>query len=356
MENKAGVRKSNLIPTLKTLPKIDLHRHLEGSLRLSTLAEIARQNGVDMETYDIEELRPLVQVVDDEPNFQEFLAKFTVLRKFYSSREAILRIAYEVVADAAADNVRYLELRFNPVALSHHQGFSFEEVTDWVIQAINKAQKDFPTQVRLIVQMGRHEPQFARRLAELAVSRKDQGVVAVDLAGDEEHFSAGKFIDIMRWAKKQGLYITAHAGECKNCPASNVYEAVEAIKADRIGHGVHAMDDIAVVDLLQRKNITLEMCPTSNLQTGSIYGLWQHPLLSFHRLGIPVTINTDDPSISNITLTDEYIVACHGMGVQFSVLKEMILNAARAAFLPQPERERLVNWFTRTLQAVMVKE
>lgn len=350
-------RKSNLIATLKVLPKIDLHRHLEGSLRLSTLAEIARQHGVDMQAYDIEQLRLLVQVgKDDEPNFQEFLAKFKVLRKFYNSREAILRIAYEVVADAAADNVKYLELRFNPVALATHQGFSFEEVSDWVIYSVNKAQKMFDIQVRLIVQMGRHEPQFARRLAELAVARKDKGVVALDLAGDEQHYSAGAFIDIMHWAKKQGLHITAHAGECRHCPAANVYEAVEVIQAERIGHGVHAMEDIAVVELLQRKKITLEMCPTSNLQTASISGLWQHPLLSFHRLGIPVTINTDDPSISNITLTDEYIVVCEGMEVQFSVLKEMILNAAWAAFLPPLERHKLINWFTRALHRVTVKD
>lgn len=356
MRGTVRIRKQNLITTLKTLPKIDLHRHLEGSLRLSTLAEIARQNGVDMQTFNIEELRPLVQVVDEAPNFQTFLAKFTVLRKFYSSREAILRIAYEVVADAAADNVIYLELRFNPVALAYHQGFSFEEVTDWVIEAVNRAQRDFKIQVRLIVQMGRHEPQFAHRLAELAVARQNKGIVALDLAGDEEHYSAGKFIDIMRWARKEGLHITAHAGECRNCPPSNVYEAVEIIEAERIGHGVHAMKDVEVVELLQRKKIPLEMCPTSNLQTNSISGLWQHPMLSFHRMGIPVTINTDDPSVSNITLTDEYLVTCEGIGASFSILKEMILNAARCAFLPPPEREKLIGWFAHALKNITLQD
>ena len=349
-------RRQNLIATLKALPKIDLHRHLEGSLRLSTLTDIASRHGVDMQILTLEELRPLVQVVDDEPNFQEFLAKFAVLRKFYSSKEAIFRLAYEAVADAAADNVRYLELRFNPVALAYHQGFSFDEVSDWVIEAVNKAQRELNIQVRLIIQMGRHEPQFALQLTELALARQKKGVVALDLAGDEEHYSAGKFIDLMRRAKKQGLRITAHAGECKNCPAANVYEAVEIIQADRIGHGVHAMEDVNIIDLLARKKIPLEMCPTSNLQTDAITGLGQHPLLSFYRLGIPVTVNTDDPSISNITLTDEYIVSCQGIGVPFSVLKEMIMNAAQAAFLPPKERHKLVKWFEQALQAFTVKE
>ncbi|RME48239.1 MAG: adenosine deaminase [Caldilineae bacterium] len=350
-------QKDNLRATLQAMPKIDLHRHLEGSLRLSTLAEIARQHGVDMRTHSIEELRPLVQVTDEEePNFQTFLAKFAVLRKFYSTREAVMRIAYEVVADAAHDNVKYLEIRFNPVAQAYHQGFSFEEVADWVIEAVNRARRDFNILVRLIVQMGRHEPQFARRLAELAVARQKGGIVALDLAGDEEHYSAGKFIDVLRWAKRQGMHITAHAGECRNCPAENVREAIEVIQADRIGHGVQARGNLAVIDLLRRKQIPLEMCPTSNLQTAAIDALSQHPLLSFHRIGIPVTINTDDPSVSNITLTDEYMVAVRGIGVPFTVLKEMILNAARAAFVPQPERERLVRWFEQTLNRHNLKE
>lgn len=356
MPDTAPARRQNLIATLKALPKIDLHRHLEGSLRLSTLADIASQHGVDMQTMSIEELRPLVQMVDDEPNFQEFLAKFAVLRKFYNSREAILRIAYEAVADAAADNIRYLELRFNPVALAYHQGFSLDEVSDWVIEAVNKAQRELNIQVRLIVQMGRHEPHFAQRLVELALARREKGVVAVDLAGDEEHFSAGKFIDLMRWAKAEGMRITAHAGECKNCPAANVYEAIEVIHADRIGHGIHAMEDLNVVDLLARKKIPLEMCPTSNLQTGAITSLTQHPMLSFHRLGIPVTINSDDPSISNIVLTDEYIVACQGIGITFTMLKEMIMNAAHAAFLLPAERKKLIDWFEQALQAFTLKE
>jgi adenosine deaminase len=261
-----------------------------------------------------------------------------------------------VVADAAVDNIKYMELRFNPVALAFHQGFGFEEVSDWVIAAVNKAQQDYDIRVQLIVQMGRHEPQFARRLAELAVARREQGIIALDLAGDEEHFSAEKFIEVMHWARDQGMHIIAHAGECRNCPASNVYEAVEVIGAERIGHGVHAINDERVVELLKQKQITLEMCPTSNLQTGSIFSLVRHPLRYYHSLGIPVTINTDDPSISNITLTDEYLVACEGIGIHFSDLKVMILNAARATFLPDDERKKLIADFERDLAEFTVED
>ncbi|OQY45879.1 MAG: adenosine deaminase [Anaerolineaceae bacterium 4572_78] len=341
---------SNIRTILHALPKVELHRHLEGSVRLSTLVEIAHQTKLGIPNVGIENLRPLVQMVGHEPDFQEFLAKFTILREFYKSREAVLRIAYEVVADAAYDNIKYLELRFNPVAQAANQGFALEEVTDWVVTAVNKAQDDFDIQVRLIIQMGRHEPQFARKLAELALAHKHKGIVGLDLAGDEKRFSAGKFIDIMRWAKGQGLHITSHAGECSNCPASNILEAVEEIGATRIGHGISAIHDSKVVNLLRQKNITLEICPTSNLHTKVIENIHQHPLLNFHRAGVLVTINTDDPLISNITLTDEYLLAIQEMGVTFSELKAMIVNAAKATFLPPTERVKLVSWFIKTLQ------
>ncbi len=349
MQNNRPSQRNHLRALLHTLPKIDLHRHMEGSLRLSTLAEIAREHGLDIEKYDVESLRPLVQMVDDEPDFQTFLAKFTLLRKFYNSRESVMRIAYEAVADCAHDNVKYLELRFNPVAQAHHQGFSFEDVANWVIAAVKQAEAEFDITVRLIIQLGRHEPQFARQLAELAVAHKNDGVVALDLAGDEEHYSAEKFITVLRWAKSQGMFITAHAGECKNCPAENIIEAVEVLHADRIGHGVQAIYSRQVINLLRNKHIPLEMCPTSNIQTAAVERITRHPLLVYHKQGIPVTINTDDPSVSNITLTDEYLVAIREIGISFDELKTMILNAANAAFLPAAERAALVAQFQREL-------
>ncbi|RME72681.1 MAG: adenosine deaminase [Chloroflexi bacterium] len=329
------------------LPKIDLHRHLEGSLRLSTLAEIASEHAVDLPSWTLEELRPYVQVVDDPPDFHGFLAKFKLLRRFYSSREAVMRVAYEAVVDAAADNIRYLELRFNPVALSLSQGFSFEDVMDWVIEAVQKAQDEHPIQTRLIIQMNRHEPQYAWELAELAVANKQRGVVALDVAGDEVNYPITDFVPVFQWAKTQGLHITAHAAEAG--PPANIKEAVELLGAERIGHGVRAMEDLNMLDLLNRLQIPLEMCPTSNLQTGIIPRLAQHPLYSFYRIGIPVTINTDDPSISNITLTDEYEVSVRGVGVPLAVLPDIVMNAARAAFLPPAEKEHLVQWFAQTL-------
>jgi adenosine deaminase len=341
-------KKRDLRTTLFHIPKIDLHRHLEGSLRLSTLADIAHEHGVDMPSLSLEELRPFVQVVDDPPDFLSFLAKFKLLRRFYSSREAVERIAYESVADAAADNVRYLELRFSPVALALNQGFNFEDVVDWVILAVDRAQNEHNIQVRLIVLTNRHEPQYAAELAEIAIDRKDKGIVALDLAGDEVNFpDLEPFEPVFNRAKNAGLHITVHAAEAG--PATNAKDAIEKLGAERIGHGIRISENISVMDLVNRQQITLEICPTSNLQTGTIHRLNQHPLFAFYQLGIPVTVNTDDPSISNTTLTDEYLVATGGAGVPFKALCDMILNAAKASFLPAPEKKRLIDWFTNAI-------
>lgn len=350
LDNFAGTSR-DLRSTIFHMPKIDLHRHLEGSLRLTTLADIAHQHGVDLPSMSPDELRPLVQVVDDTPDFHGFLAKFKLLRRFYSSREAVERIAYEAVADAAADNVRYLELRFNPVALALNQGFSFEDVADWVVQATKRGQTEHKIQVRLIVQIGRHEPQYARQLAQIAVDRRQDGIVGLDLAGDEINFPIAKFVDVFQWAKNQGMHITVHAAEAG--PPGNAREAVEQLGAERIGHGVRAREDISVMDFLSRNKVTLEICPTSNMQTGIIPKLSQQPLFPFFKLGIPVTVNTDDPSISNTTLTDEYLVAMSGAGVPFRALCRMVLYAADAAFLPENEKKQLIIWFHEAIKIFM---
>jgi adenosine deaminase len=339
----------NLRPALAALPKIDLHRHLEGSLRLSTLADIAHQHGVDLPSWGLEELRPYVQMVGEPPDFQTFLSKFKLLRRFYSTREAVVRLGYEAAADAAADNVKYLELRFNPVAFSRMQGFSYLDVADWVASGVEAAQRDHDIQVRLIAQIDRREEELetARLVAEVAVALRPRGFVAIDIAGDEVNYPVNRFAKIFEWARAEGLHITAHAAEVG--PASNIRDAIELLHAERIGHGVHAREDLRVMDLLARHNITLEMCPTSNVHTGAISRLGQHPLGAYQKIGLRVTINTDDPSVSNTTLTDEYLVALQDIGLSLRALRQTIITSAESAFLAEPERQRLVEWFNQAL-------
>ena len=342
---------TNLRSTMAGLPKIDLHRHLEGSLRLYTLAEIGRKNSLDLPTFDPEELRPHVQVTDDPPDFHGFLAKFRLLRQFYADRESVARLAYEAVADAAADNIKYLELRFNPVALSKVQGFGYEQVTDWVVGAVDRAQQDFDIQARLIVQIGRDEDLVvAEALVDAAIFFSHRGVVGLDLAGDETGYPAAPFAPVFQRARSEGLHVTIHAGEAG--PAANVREAVELLGAERIGHGVRCIDDKSIVALLKRRGITLEMCPTSNQQTGVVADLGLHPFGRLQEMGVRVTVNTDDPSISNITLTDEYVTVVDKMAVPPASLMQTIIHAAEGAFLPLDEKEQLTAWFHSRLDDV----
>jgi len=326
---------------LRAMPKVDLHRHLEGSLRLETLAEVACEHGVDLPSYDIEKLRPLVQMVEGDPyDFHRFLEKFKLLRRFYSCREAVERVAYEAVADAAEDNVQYLELRFSPASLAMVQDFSLDEVTEWVINAVNQAQRDHQITVRLIVSVLRDFGRdVAENVTEVAIAYRDQGVVGLDLAGDEVRYPGKPFAALFRRAKAAGLGITVHAGEAMG--PERVHEAITVLEADRIGHGVRAIENSDVLQLALKREVALEVCPTSNLQTGVVYSLGVHPLRDLYRLGVHVTLNTDDPSVSNTTLTDEYVVAIQHIGLTMIELKNIIVNGIHAAFLPAREKVRL---------------
>ena len=342
-------RISSLRAQLHDLPKVDLHRHLEGSLRLSTLSEIAKEHGMDLPSYDIEYLRPFVTVTTEEPDFHRFLEKFNLLRRFYPTQGAVERLAYEAVADAADDNVRYLELRFNPVALSRVQGFSFDEVTAWVCNAVKQAQADFDICTYLILQIGRDESvETASRIADVALAHQADGVVGLDLAGDEMGYPASRFADVFQRARAGGLNITVHAGEAGS--AENVEEAVKLLGARRIGHGVRSIENSYVVQLLRDQEITLEVCPTSNLQTGVVRRFGMHPVPDLLALGLNVTINTDDPSVSDTTLTDEYMAVILAMGVSIEQIKKTILSGVKGSFQPLEEREQMKTWFRTRLE------
>ncbi|HQE92945.1 MAG TPA: adenosine deaminase [Anaerolineae bacterium] len=331
------------------LPKIDLHRHLEGSLRLDTLAEIALEHGIDLPSYDIEQLRPYVQVTDEPPDYLNFLQKFSFLHRFYTSKEAVQRVVREAITDAANDNIRYLELRFNPQALANVQGFSMDSVVEWVIEATEQAQTSTGTRTCLILTIPRGESlQAANEILELGIAYFGPWIRGIDLVGDEVNFPAKLFIEPFRRAREAGLNITIHAGEWAG--PESVYTAVHDLGAQRIGHGIHSIEDSNVVQLLYERGIALEICPTSNLQTGAVYSITQHPLLDLYNLRLRVTLNTDDPSISDTTLSDEYAISVAGMGIEPRQIYRMLRHSVEAAFIPAGERA----WLTETVRRELV--
>lgn len=341
-------RNPNHRAALAALPKIELHRHLEGSLRLSTLREIALAEKIDLPARTLEDLRPYVQVTNDEPNFSNFLSKFHALRRFYCSPEIISRLTYEVIEDAARDHIRYMELRFTPAALAKTKGYPLHEVVQWVLMAVIEARRDFPSiQVELIASFNRHESlSIAETVTQIAVEQKEY-LVGLDLAGDEVNHAATPFAPLFREAKQAGLGITVHAGEWTG-PA-NVRQAIELLGADRIGHGVRALEDPDVAALARERGVAFEVCVTSNLQSGVIQHMSDHPLGAMLAYPLDVTINTDDPCVSDLTLTDEYEVFVEDLGLPEEALRRSLLTAARHAFLPPEERAALVRRFEAEL-------
>ncbi len=346
-KNRISTSKLNIY---RVYPKVELHRHLEGSLRLSTLQDVARDHGI---TFPLSPtLRSLVQMQKDEPlSFNVFLSKFQTLRLFYRSPKVIQRITREAIEDAAADGILYLELRFTPVALARLQGFQLAEVVDWVCGAADEASRAAGITTRLIVSMNRHEdPALGAEVVELALANRSRGIVGVDLAGNEAEFSADPFIPVLRRAREGGLKLTVHAGEW-NGP-ENVRQAIEVLAADRIGHGVRVMEDPRVVELAAERGIPFEVCLTSNYQTGVIPALSDHPLMRMLKAGLNVILGTDDPSISQIVLSDEYALAVEELGLHPDALVERIFAAARASFLPPDEKDALINTLQKRLAAL----
>lgn len=330
------------------LPKVELHRHLEGSLRLTTMLDIARQHGVTVPV-SMFNLSGLVQVQDQDPmTFTNFLDKFKTLRLFYKSPDVIHRVTEEAVEDAAKDHVRYLELRFTPVALSRAEGFPLHDVVDWVIKSSQAAAKKYEIKVGLIASVNRHEShELAEQVAWIAAEHMKNGLVGLDLAGNEAEFASEPFYGIFKEAKQTGLRITIHAGEWG--PAENVREAIENLGAERIGHGVRVLEDENVTALAKESGTTFEVCVTSNFQSGVVSDLKQHPLPRMIEKGLNTTINTDDPSVSRITLAREYQYACEDLDISIDSVKQCILNAAQASFLPDVEKTEFVSSLKKEL-------
>lgn len=331
------------------LPKIALHRHLEGSLRLGTLLEVSQRiEGLNLPVQTIDEMRGLVTMANRRGTSKTYLQNFEILRLFFRSQELIQRYAGEVVADAAADNIRYLELRFTPRALSQVSGFDMAEVTGWVCDAVAQAAAAYRITARLILSMNRNESlEIGERIAQIAVDHRDRGVVGLDLAGYEDTHPTQPFGSIFVRAKQAGLGITVHAGEWRG-PESVRY-AIENLIADRIGHGVRVVENSDVTRLAWERGTVFEVCPTSNIQSGIAPDLAHHPLRDMFYLNLKTTLDTDNTCVSAVTLTDEMYRAHMAMGFSLDDIKHLTLNAARAAFLPAEERAALVAEFERLL-------
>lgn len=329
-------------------PKIDLHRHLEGSLRLETVHELARAGEVPLPV-EIEALKRSICLQPDEPRTSDhFLSKFESIRKVFQSEAIVRRAAFEAVQDAGRDGVRYLELHLTPSALSAQSGAGYDAVLERVWQGASAAATEQAIEVRLVVSLNRHESEaVARGVLAAAVGARENGVVGLDLAGDESRQLGREFVPIFEQARAAGLGLSAHAGEWAG--ADSVRFALEELGVERIVHGVRVLEEKSTTLMARDRRIPFMVCLTSNLQSGVVDRPQAHPLPAMIQAGLQVTLNTDDPGLSGITLSDEYRLAMGSLDLSVQTLHGMTLGGAQAAFLPEAERRALGESLQRAL-------
>ena len=326
------------------IPLVDLHRHLEGSVRVETILDVARRFGVNLPTWDPDDLRAQAQIIDsaDHPiDLLEVLPKFAIAQHLMVSYEACQALTLAVLEDAAREGIDYIELRFSPLFMAEAHGLDPMGVASAVCEAWQEARNRLPIRSQLIGIMSRtYGPEACRLELEAAIAHRERGIVALDLAGDEGHFPAHLFVDHYRRARAAGLHLTAHAGEFAG--VDSVRQAVLELGVERIGHGVHAIDDPAVLDLLADRQVAIECCLTSNVQVAVVPGYREHPLPLFLARGLLATLNSDDPAISGIDLSHEYRVAQEELGLNEAQLYQLRRNGVQAAFLTPEERAALL--------------
>jgi len=321
-------------------PKVDLHRHLEGSLRLDTLEEAAASPHYRGAADGLARLKAHVAGGGCPRSPEEFLSVFPLIRRFFVTPEFIERMAYEAAEDAQRDGVRHLELRFNPVALAEARGMELAAACECVAAGARRARESLGLSLSLIITINRAERKGAERLLRLAVDFRSRGVAGLDLAGDEVHIDAGAFRGIFAEAAGEGLGLTAHAGEWAG--PERVRQAIEELGAMRIGHGIRVMDDPAVSELAFERGVLFEVCLSSNVLTGAVPDLRDHPFAAMHRRGLRTCLGTDDPGLSGLRLSGEHGLAGERFGLRPAELAALGLEALRGAFIGEEERRRLM--------------
>lgn len=310
---------------LKNIPKVELHLHLDGSVRLDTASMLTGKN--------IEEVRSLMIAKEKCHDLNEYLTKFNLANEIMQSQENLTRIAKELVEDLKNDNVIYAEVRFAPL-LHTKKGLTGEEV----IEAVLLGLKDEDLKVNLILCMMR---QFSfednLKTIELAIKYLDKGVVAIDLAGAEALYPTANFERLFQIAKDKNIPFTIHAGEADG--KDSILSAIN-FKTKRIGHGVRCIEDKETLDMINKNNITLEVCPTSNIQTDIFENYHDHPIRKLYDMNILVTINVDNMTVSNIDLTQEYEKLVKNFNFTLKDFKKMNINAINASFLKEELKEK----------------
>jgi adenosine deaminase len=327
---------SNIDPQL---PFIDLHRHLDGNVRLETILDLGRQHNLSLPAWEIEELRPYIQVTEPKPGVMAFIERFHWMTQILVDYEACRRIAYENVEDARTEGLDYVELRFSPSFMASAHQLDPIRVVQAVCEGIQAGRSDFGQKVNLIGIISRTYGVDAGWEELQALLAFSSHLAAIDLAGDEAKFPARMFSEHFKHVREAELGVTVHAGE--SAGPESIWQAVQDLGATRIGHAVSALQDPILTEYMQKNRIAIECNLTSNVQTSTVMDYPSHPLRQFIDLGLLATINTDDPGISGIDLAYEYDTAAPAAGLSMQQIRAAQRNAVEAAFLSEDQKGEL---------------
>lgn len=323
------------------LPLTDIHRHLDGNIRAQTILDLGRQFNMALPANELEALRPHVQITATEPDLISFLQKLDWGVAVLGDLDACRRVAYENVEDAVNAGLHYAELRFSPYYMALKHQLPVAGVVEAVIDGIQAGCRNHDIDIRLIGILSRTfgEQACLQELDGLLAYR--DSVTALDLAGDERGFPGGLFLNHFNRARDAGFRITVHAGEAAGL--ESIWQAIHELGAERIGHGVKAIEDTQLLDYLAKNSIGIESCMTSNIQTSTVASLATHPLSTFLRHGVLASINTDDPAVQGIEIAHEYQVAAPAAGLTREEIRLAQENGLTMAFISDSEKQALRN-------------
>ncbi len=334
---------------IREMPKVELHVHLEGSIRPSTLLILAERNHADLPARDLEGLRAFYHFTD----FDHFIQVYITVSRCLRTVADFELIAYEFGADMARQNIRYAEVTFTPYPNVRNTGLCFDDILAGLNEGRARAQGDFGVEFRWVLDIVRDSPDTSHQVAEWAIKARDRGVVGFGLGGTEKDHPPEWFEDAYAVAREAGLHSVPHAGEVEG--PESIWGAIRALGAERIGHGDRSVEDPSLVDYLREHQIPLEVCPTSNLCLGIYPTYEEHPIRWLFEEGVYVTVNSDDPPMFNTDLVREYQALGDHLGFTAAELERLGLNALRACFLPDERKVALEREFVSEFERLRAK-
>jgi len=331
------------------VPKIELHLHLEGAIPLETLFNFIQKRGGDPSIKTLEDLRNKLSYTD----FAHFIDVWTWKNTFIREESDFEELVYQVLYSLSKQNVKYVEAFYSPGDY-WREGLSPQGITEYLIKGKERAYHDFGIRSELIVDLIRdHGPKIGMQRLEELTPYLGKGLIGVGLGGSEHSFPADPYAPVYEEARRRGFRLTAHAGEVVG--AKSIWTVVEKLGVERVGHGVRANEDTQLISLLRERQIPLEMCVTSNVKTGACKSVKDHPIKQYYEQGLMVTVNSDDPTMFNTSITQEYFILVHELDFTLNDIKCLIMNGIEASFMSNENKDAMKEQYEREWHQLLDK-